>query len=224
MKFQLFDIISVVAVASCFVPLLIVLIKKLWRDHFFVLFASYWTLLGFINMMDVIPGFPKKVSYMAGIYYNMLDIPFILTIFYLTTSSYLIKRFTPFAIVLIFLSEVISVVMADKLTYETIKYPLGAGVAMVLFIVTVEIVRYMQTIEHSNRQNAKMFIYAGVLFQFATFVVIYIFDYFVSAYNATDSYIIYYLSSVVALFIASCGYLLFKKYERNRPSTIDLME
>jgi hypothetical protein len=216
-KFQLFDVIAVVAVASYFVPLVIVLIKRLWRDHFFMLFASYWMLGGFINMMDVIPGFSKKVSYTAGIYYNMLDIPFILTIFYLTTSSYMIKRFTPFAIVLIFLSEVVSVVMADHLTYDTIKYPLGAGVAMVLFIVIAEIVRYMQTIEHSNRQNSKMFIYAGVLFEYATFVVIYIFDYFVAASNATDSYIIYYLSSVVALFIASCGYLLFKKYERNPP-------
>lgn len=125
---------------------------------------------------------------------------------------------------LIFLGEVVSVIMADHLTYDTIKYPLGAGVAMVLFIVIVEIVRYMQTIEHSNRQNAKMFIYAGVLFEYATFVVIYIFDYFVAAYNATDSYIIYYLSSVVALFIASCGYLLFKKYERNLPSPVDIVD
>ena len=211
----MFDIISIVAVASYFVPLLIVLLKRLVRDHFFMLFAAYWTLGGLINMMDVIPGFSRPVSYYAGVVYNILDIPFILSILYVTTSSYMVKRITPFAIVLIFISEIISIIAATEFNYDTIKYPLGAGIAIVLFIVSVDIVRYMQTIEHTNRQNAKMFVYAAVLFEYATFVIIYIFDYFVASSNDTDGYIIYYLSSLVAILIASCGYLLFKKYERN---------
>lgn len=85
---------------------------------------------------------------------------------------------------------------------------------MVLFIVAVEIVRYMQIMEHSNRQNAKMFIYAAVLFEYATFIVIYIFDYFVDTSNRTESFLIYYISTLGAILIASCGYLIFRKYER----------
>jgi hypothetical protein len=212
-KFQLFDTLSVAAVISYFVPLALVLFKKLWRDPFFMLFAAYWALGGLINMADVVPGVSKKFSYTLGVFYNMLDVPFILGILYCTSSSPLIKKFTPFAIVLILSSEVFSLI-TNGITYDALKYPLGAGIATVLFIVIMEIVRYMQKIEHTNRQNAKMFIYAAVLFEYATFIVIYIFDYFVPAENPTDSYLIYYMSSMVAILIASCGYLLFRKYEK----------
>jgi hypothetical protein len=110
--------------------------------------------------------------------------------------------------------EVASVIL-NGITYDALKYPLGAGIAMVLFIVMQEIVRYMQNIEHSNRQNSKIFVYAAVLFEYATFIVIYIFDYFIETSNRQDSFLIYYISTIVAIFIASCGFLMFKKYEKN---------
>lgn len=210
------DIISIGAVIAYFVPLVIVLIKKLWRDQFFMLFAAYWALGGVVNLADVIPGFPKKWSYDIGVYYNMLDVPFILSILYLTTSSAFVRRFMPFMIVLLFICEVIGIAL-QGVKYDSLKYPLGAGIVLVLGMVVMEIVRYMQTIEHSNRQNAKMFVYAAVLFQWATFVVIYISDYFIfPEANNNDGFIIYYLSTMVAILIASCGYLLFRKYEQQQ--------
>jgi hypothetical protein len=45
--------------------------------------------------------------------------------------------------------------------------------------------------------------------------MIYIFDYFVDSSDKEDNFLIYYISSLVALFLASCGYLLFRKYEKN---------
>jgi len=107
---------------------------------------------------------------------------------------------------------VISIVQSG-VNYDSQKYALGAGVAMVLCIVTMEIIRYMQKVEHTTRQNAKMFIYAGVLFEYATFIVIYIFDYILINEDRQDSYLIYYLSTLVAILIASCGFLMYKRYE-----------
>ncbi len=94
------------------------------------------------------------------------------------------------------------------------KYALGTGIVLVLVPVVWETIRYLQKIEHSNRQTAKIFIYAALLFEYATFIVIYIFDYFVESADTQDSFLVYYLSTLVAIFIASCGYLLFKKYEK----------
>ena len=58
-----------------------------------------------------------------------------------------------------------------------------------------------------------MFIYAALLFEYATFIVIYIFDYILISEDRKDSFLIYYVSSLVAILIASCGFILFSKYE-----------
>lgn len=213
MKIQLFDIISVAAVISYFVPLILVLIRKLGRDAFFMLFAAYWTVGGLINLMDIIPGITKQTSNMIGLIYNILDIPIILGILWYTTTSQLVKKFIVPAIAVIGLSELISLAV-QGMNYDSLKYPLGAGIALVLVVVGIEIVRYMNKIAHTTRENAKMFIYAAVFFEYATFIVIYIFDYYITSSNSQDSYIIYYLSTLVAILIASCGYLLSKNYEK----------
>jgi hypothetical protein len=216
-KFEMFNIISIAAIISYFIPLFIVLVKRLWSDAFFMLFATYWAIGGLINIIEVIPGVSKEAIYMTGVLYNMLDIPFILGILYCTSNSILVRKFTSLAFLLIFGFQVISV-MIHGINYDALKYPLGTGIAMVLIVVSMEIIRYMQKIEHSNRQNAKIFIYAAVLFEYATFIVIYVFDYFMTLEDRKDSFLIYYISSLVAILIASCGYMLFKKYERKNYS------
>ena len=209
----MYQFISIAAVASYFIPLSIVLLKKAWRDQFFLLFAIYWAYGGVINMFDIIPGIPADVIHAIGILYNMLDIPFILAILYYNTTYTFVKKTAVAAIVLVLLVQVFSIMKAG-ISYDSLKYSLGTGVALVLCIVTMEIIRYMQKVEHTTRQNAKMFVYAAVLFEYATFIVIYIFDYILINDDRKDSYIVYYLSTLVAIFIASCGFLMYKRYEK----------
>ena len=56
-----------------------------------------------------------------------------------------------------------------------------------------------------------MLIDAALLFQYGTYVIIYIFDYFwVNASNETDNFILYYISSIVSLVVGSIAYLVIK--------------
>lgn len=214
MKIQLFDIVSVAAISSYFVPLSIVLFKKLWKDPFFLLFAIYWSIGGLVNICDLLP-FSKSTCYYIGVFYNMIDIPLILAVLYYTSLSTRVRSIIPFAAAAIICLEVIGVSM-QGFVFEALKYPLGAGIMVVIVLVVMEILRYMQMMEQSNRQTAKMFVYAAVLFEYATFIVIYIFDYYVDSGETVDSYLIYYFSTLGAIIIASCGYLLFRKYEPKR--------
>lgn len=209
---KLYQVISIAAVASYFIPLIIVLLKKAWGDQFFRLYAIYWSVGGLVNMFDVIPGVPNDVINAIGILYNMLDIPFILAILYHTTTYAFVKKTAFAGIVMVLIVQVISLFTAE-INYDSQKYALGVGVAMVLCTVSMEIVRYMQKVEHSTRQNAKIFVFAAVLFEYATFIVIYIFDYILITEDRKDSFIIYYLSTLVAIMIASCGFLMYKRYE-----------
>jgi len=211
---ELYQLISIAAVASYFIPLVIVLVKKAWRDQFFLLFAIYWTVGGTINVFDLVPGISKHLLHNITIFYNMLDIPFILGILYFTTSYNFVKKTALAGITLLLFVQVVSIVTGG-ISYDSQKYALGVGVAIVLCIVSMEIIRYMQKVEHSNRQNAKMFVYAALLFEYATFIVIYVFDYILVAEDRKDSFIIYYLSTLVAILIASCGFILFRKFENS---------
>src|SRR5687768_14241165 len=121
MKLEMFDIISIAAVISYFVPMILVLAKKLWNDRFFTLFASYWAYGGLINITDLISGFPREASIALGVLYNMLDIPIILAIFYATTNSMLIRKLTLVGIVLSITSAIMGIVM-NGFNYDALKY------------------------------------------------------------------------------------------------------
>lgn len=213
----MYHFVSIAAVVAYFVPLLLVLFKKAWKDPFFRLFGIYWSIGGFFNLIDFIPGATKAFSYQASVFYNMLDIPFILGILYYTSTYTLVKKTAAASIAVVIALSVISII-SFGITYDAVKYPLGVGVVAVICMVAMEIVRYMQKVEHSTRQNAKMFIYGGLIFQYTTFIVIYIFDYIIETENRTDSYLIYYISSVIAMLIACCGFLMFRRYEMNQRS------
>lgn len=210
MKFDLYHILCTAAVISYFIPLVLVLLRGLWHDKFFLLFALYWATGGLINSPDLIPAFPSEIMYTIGVVYNLLDIPVILTIFYYTGSSPGIRKLARAGLIAIILIELTSVALAG-FDYNALKYTIGPGILVVMVIVVWEILRYLQKIEHSNRQTAKVFIYAALLFEYATFILIYIFDYFIVDSAREDSFLIYYISTVVAIVIASSGYLLFRK-------------
>lgn len=193
--------------------------KRAWTDPFFKLFAAYWTVGGIVNLVNIVPGVPKQVIHNASLFYNMLDIPFILAILHYTTTYNFIKKTASMAIAAFAVIQ-IGGIIGNGLNFDALKYALAFGVVMVLVVVTMEIVRYMQKIEHTTRQNAKMFVYAALLFEYATFIVIYVFDYIVTTEDRTDSFIIYYVSSVVAMLIACCGFLMFSV----KPATRSIME
>jgi len=215
--FAFFQVLSIAAVASYFIPALLVLLKALWRDPFFLLFAGYWAFGGLINIADVIPGVSRQTLRLVSISYNMLDIPIILALLYYTSTSIMVKRYTATALYAVIIFEVLATLL-NGFNYETIKYTLGAGITIVLTVIIWEIIRYLQKIEHSNRQTAKIFIYAALLFEYGTFIVIYIFDYIIVNDSNKDSYLIYYASTLVAILIASCGYLLINMNKKNDQS------
>lgn len=211
----MYHVISLAAVIAYFIPIVLVLLKKAWRDPFFRLFGIYWSLGGICNLFDVIPGVPRWLSYDVGVFYNMLDMPFIIAILYYTSAYSFVKKTAVGSIAIVVALSIVGMLKLG-ITYDALKYSLAVGVATVIAIGSVEIVRYMQKVEHSTRQNAKMFIYAGLMFQYVTFVVIYVFDYVIESENRKDSFIIYYVSSVVAMLIACCGFLMFRRLEMNK--------
>lgn len=217
MKDQFYRVVSVLAIISCFLPLLIVVGRKLWSERAFLLFSLYWLTSGLVNLLDYL-GLDKKTIQLINVIYNMLDVPFIMSIFYLTTSSKQLRRFilitgVPYIVAEIYLA------VTGGLYYDTFKYSLGAGIVIVITMILWEIISYLKKMHHSPKQRTLIFIHAALLFEYGTFIVIYIFDYFVIATDSRDNFLIYYISTLIAIIIASIG-LMGKKARQKKPIRI----
>lgn len=210
MKGQFFNIVSILALIAYFVPLFIVLWKKLWKITPFLLFALYWMVAGLINLVDLIPGIELAFRQTLGALYNMIDIPLILGIFYFTSTSGKIRQFSKYACITFILIESINAYFKG-INYEAIKYVLGIGVLLVLGIVLWEIALYLRKMEHTAREKAMIFIYSALLFEYGTYIIIYIFEYFIKGSDTIDNLLIYYISSLIAIIIACCGFIIKQK-------------
>ncbi len=205
-KNLIYEIISVVAIVAYFVPLAIVLLKKLWPVTPFLLFALYWVIGGLVNLGDYM-GFSNRTVEITTVIYNMLDMPVVMAILYFTTSSPAIKKFTSIIVPGFLAFEIVNLAIRG-LNYAALKYTLAIGLVLTLTLIVWEIILYLQKIVHSGREKGLLFIYAALLFEYGTYIIIYIFDYYLEHISSTmDNYLVYYVSSLIALVIATCGYL-----------------
>lgn len=206
MKSQIYHVVSIVAIIAYFVPILIVMLKKQQHITPFLLFALYWLLGGVINLIDFFP-VPKPAVELVTVIYNSLDIPILLSIIHFTTAAVPIRKFTRIVVPVFTAFELVNLLVFG-LKYDALKYSLGVGLILVLTVVMWEVVLYLQKIKHTGLEKGLFFIYAALLFEYGTFVIIYIFDYYLEdASNTMDNFMVYYISSLIALIIATCGFL-----------------
>jgi hypothetical protein len=123
------------------------------------------------------------------------------------TSSITLKKILLVVVAGYVLIELLLVV-SYGVRYDSIKYILGAGVLMVLISLIWEIGLYLQRIEHTSREKSMLFMFAALLFEYGSYTIVYTFDYFVRPYDVVDNHLVYYISTVIAILIASYGLLL----------------
>ena len=208
-KDQVYRIVTILATIAYFVPVMIVVFKKLWKDMYFLYLGIYWLVGAMANTVTNIPGISSRSLELVTVLYNMIDIPFILWILWYTSFSSSLAKMLRYVILGYIIIEII-LVLTLGVNYDAIKYIIGAGVLVVLITLIWEITIYLQRIEHSNREKAMLFIYAALLFEYGSYTIVYIFDYFIVPADVVDKLLIYYISTLIAIVIASFGFLLKK--------------
>ena len=205
-KSIIYQIVSVLAVGLYFVPMLVVLMKKLWSAVPFRLFALYWLVCALANLVEYIHLSSQALD-LYTVIYNLLDIPIVLTIFYFSSSSPVVKKFTKIVAPALLAIGIVNCIIRGFNT-DALKYVLGGELLIVLSVIVWEIILKLQQIKLTGPVKGLLLIYAALFFEYGTFVVIYIFDYFLPGTSTTaDNFLVYYLSSLVALPVAIFGFL-----------------
>ena len=208
MKNQIYLVVSILTVIMSFVPAVIVMLKKLWQATPFQYFAIYWIINGLVNIMFLIEGLNKQFIEVTSVIYNALDIPMMVGIVYLAAFSQALRKFIRIGLALFILFEIFCLARGG-LKYESLKYVLGLGLIFIMTIIIWQISLYLQQVVNARREKALLLIHGGLLFQYGTYIVVYIFDYFLqNVADGVDKFLIYYISTVISIGIGSSGLLL----------------
>ncbi|OQP56995.1 hypothetical protein A3860_10520 [Niastella vici] len=213
--------ISVLAVGLYFVPMLIVIGKKLWSAVPFRLFALYWLVCAVANLVEFLPVSTAALELFTVIY-NLFDIPLVLAVFYFSSGDAAVKKFTKIVAPALLAVSLVNC-MINGFTADALKYVLGIELLIVCGVIVWEIILKLQQIRLTGHAKGLLLICAALLFEYGTFIVIYIFDYFLPGTSSTaDNFLVYYLSSLIALPVAICGFLI--KGIKAPPPVSDFME
>jgi hypothetical protein len=207
LKSMLYQIVSFLAVGLYFVPMLIVIGKKLWSAVPFRLFALYWLVCAFANLIEFFPLSAPALE-LYTVIYNLLDIPLVLMIVYFASADNAVKKFTKIVAPALLAIGLVNCIIRG-FTSDSLKYVLGGELLIVIGVIIWEIILKLQQIKLTGHVKGLLLICAALLFEYGTFIVIYIFDYFLpGASTVADNFLVYYLSSLVALPVAICGFLI----------------
>lgn len=213
MKNQIYLVVSYLTVILAFVPLVIILLKKFWQVSPFNYFAVYWAINGVVNSMLLIKGLNKAFTEVMIVVYNALDIPMMVFIIYLAASSDKLKRLIRIGITLFLVFEIACLIQGG-FKYEALKYSMALGLVFMMTIIIWQISLFMQQMEHATREKALLLIHGALLFQYGTYIVVYVFDYYVTDIaDNVDKFLIYYISTIISIAVGSSG-LFFNGLKR----------
>ncbi len=207
-KDNIYLVVSVLTVIMSFVPAVIVMLKKLWQASPFQYFAIYWIINGLVNIMFLFDKINKQFVEVTSVIYNALDIPMMVGIIYLSAFSLALKKFIRIGMGIFILFEIFCLIRGG-LKYDSLKYVLGVGLLFIMTIIIWQISLYLQQVVHATREKALLLIHGALLFQYGTYIVVYIFDYFLqNVADGVDKFLIYYISTIISIGIGSSGLLL----------------
>ncbi|RYE56609.1 MAG: hypothetical protein EOP48_07600 [Sphingobacteriales bacterium] len=205
MKEKLYQILNIVTLIAYYLPLVVVLCKKLWKDLPVMMFSCYWALGGFVNFLGSSSLLDSSSFNICRLIFNILDVPFVLFIFYLNTGVDSLRSLIRILIPVYLFIEIMNGIILG-FNDDSFKYMVGFGVLLVITIVTTEIIHYFKRLDHSPREKAISFLFLAVLFEYSIYTIYYAYEYFLPGEVQTDMDIIYYASTLIGIIIASIGF------------------
>jgi hypothetical protein len=194
------------AIIFSFLPLIIYWSRGLIENKSYMVIAIFWMVNGIIYAPEIFHWqWYVPVDEQITLYYNLMDAPLILIIFYYAfenrTFLYIILYF------IIFETLVMSITGFNLLSNEII---IGVGSLLCLVLNIWGINKYFKQLNHTPTEKSYLYIFAGFIFYYGLCVdLIYIFKFFrFSDYQKQYSALINYTAMIVATGLISYAFYM----------------
>jgi hypothetical protein len=167
------QVFSILAVLLCFLPLALYLWKRLAAEKSYMYISIFWTINGILYIPEIFHwDWYKIATDQITLYYNLIDAPLILLVFYYAFKKkiflYIIGAFVIF--------EAIMIIWKGQ-NFDSNNFIIGLGSLICLILNIWGISKYFIKIEHSDDENVLVFVFAGFLFYYGLFSVVFYFGY-----------------------------------------------
>lgn len=208
----LYRFVSLLAAVSFFIPILLLWVKGLMQNRILIWFGLYWCWSGLINIVCSAEVIKQSIALnIIERLYNLADIPFMLLILYTTTQINGIRNSIRKILIPLLCVEIgASIVSWFMSDVETVI--VFGGVLLVLYYVVWTIISYSRKNSFSESHTSYQYIYYALLFEYATSIITVIYSYIMpERANAEDNFMIFYISTIIAIATASAGILTYQE-------------
>ena len=200
-------ILTILAVLLTFLPWTLYKWKKLAPDKTYLAISVFWIINGILYAPEIFHwGWYENASNQITLVYNLIDAPLIILFFYYTFRKkfylYLIAAFIVFEVVITFWKGY---------NFDSDSIIIGSGSIICLVLNIWAISKYFLKVEHTDKENALVFVYAGFIFYYGIFLFVpYIFNY-LNASGAQLPYVkfINWIDIILATALISFGFWKF---------------
>jgi hypothetical protein len=209
------QVMGFLAVVFSFLPLILYWGRGLVENKSYMIISIYWMINGIIYAPEIFHWqWYVPVDEEITLYYNLIDAPLILLIFYYTFE----KKGFLILLVCFFLFEIIVLLITgfNLLSNDII---IGTGCLLCLGLNIWGILKYFRLMKHTATEKAFLFIFAGFIFYYGLCVdLIYIFKFFnFSKSQKQYEALINYSAMVIATGLISYAFCKFAHPEYQEP-------
>lgn len=209
-----YQTVEAIAGVIYFIPLVLTLLNKKLQTTFFILFASYWTWNGLVNLM-IWSNLVKSDNFIIVFesIYNIIDAPLLLLVLYATTPFKAIKQHIGKLLIVLAVSAVaLLLITGSRVVVERIIA--AAGVVLILgYVCWIVYYSHSKNSKFYSPLSSRQFIYYGLIFGNGCSVITYLLTYIYKGGASMDEdlFLIYHVSTIFTASIVSYGFITYKQ-------------
>jgi hypothetical protein len=195
-------LLTIIGVALCFFPIIIYWWKKLAPNKEYLVLAIYWLINGILYFPEIFNWtWYNNITDQITLYYNLIDAPLILLMFYFAYKKEIFKNLI-FAFILFELT--ITLIKGNNDDSNSIIIGIGSLICLILNIWGIS--KYFMKVNHTDDENVMVYVHAGFIFYYGLFAVVYNFNYLHTS-GAQRPYVVFinYIAICLATILISFG-------------------
>ena len=204
-------ILGVVCTISLLLPVGTIAYYKLYPHRSLAALGLSYLSTALYNLMsqDFLP-VSDGVQKFFGVLNNYLDVPLILTalLFFCPIRQ---KQKPVHMVTLIFIAYELVIALIYGFTPESIVYIMGPGLTLILFYTFYLFTRQVKITVVHGKNAGRALMLAAILFGYGSYGLVYFFYYIQKTPNVADTYLLYFITSIVSCFMMTIGLHLIRK-------------
>ncbi len=197
--------LSILAVVLCFVPIGLYWWKKLAPDKTYLSLSIFWLINGITYAPEIFNwNWYNNASDQITLFYNLIDTPQILLMFYFLTEKKIFKT-----MLLAFLVFEVVAIAWKGFNFDSNNIIIGFGTLICLLLNIWAISKYFLRINHTDKENVMVYVYAGFIFYYGLFPFIYFFNYLQNS-GSQRPYVVFINYSAICLATGLISFGLWK--------------